>query len=83
LRNAPDEVLSEVAEVAPEALQPMRDMMRMLIEGGMPPAEVAEQVFDAVVSNRFYILTHPETPAAVRNRMERIVNGEDPASAFG
>ena len=83
LRNAPNEVLAEVAAVDPAEMQPMRDMMRMLIEGGMPPAEVADQVFDAVVNDRFYILTHAETPAAVRNRMERIINGENPASAFG
>lgn len=83
LRNAPDEVLAEVAAVDPAEMQPMRDMMRMLIESGIPPADVADQVFDAVVNNRFYVLTHPETPAAVRNRMERIINGEDPASAFG
>lgn len=83
VRNAPADVLAEAAGVDGEQVQPMRDMVRMLVESGIPPAEVAEQVFDAVRSNRFYVLTHPETREWVRNRVERIVNGEDPASSFG
>jgi NAD(P)-dependent dehydrogenase (short-subunit alcohol dehydrogenase family) len=40
--------------------------------------EVAAQVLDAVRSNRFYVLTHPESVAVFAERARRIVAGENP-----
>lgn len=48
------------------------------IKGGMPPAEVAEKLFEALREDRFYILTHPETKELVRIRMEDIINERNP-----
>jgi NAD(P)-dependent dehydrogenase (short-subunit alcohol dehydrogenase family) len=48
------------------------------IEGGLPPAEVADQVAAAVAERRFYILTHPDSRSAVERRMQAIVAGEPP-----
>jgi len=42
------------------------------------PADVAEQVLDAVRTNRFYVLTHPESVGLFAERARRIVAGEDP-----
>jgi NAD(P)-dependent dehydrogenase (short-subunit alcohol dehydrogenase family) len=42
------------------------------------PAEIADQVCDAVKANRFYVLTHPESVANFEARAARIVAGENP-----
>ena len=42
------------------------------------PADVADQVCDAVRADRFYVLTHPESVAGFAERAARIVAGENP-----
>jgi NAD(P)-dependent dehydrogenase (short-subunit alcohol dehydrogenase family) len=42
-----------------------------------PPA-IADQVYDAVKNDRFYVVTHPESIAALEERFGRIVAGENP-----
>jgi hypothetical protein len=37
----------------------------------------------AVVDDRFHILTHDDSAAAVHARVERIVEGRKPESSFG
>jgi NAD(P)-dependent dehydrogenase (short-subunit alcohol dehydrogenase family) len=49
-----------------------------LIEAGMDPAHVADHVHDAVLAERFYILTHPETSEVVGLRASAIVDGGNP-----
>ncbi|HEY7910080.1 MAG TPA: SDR family NAD(P)-dependent oxidoreductase [Thermomicrobiales bacterium] len=51
--------------------------IRQLVESGMPPEQVAEEVFAAIRDERFYILTHPETKAWIRRRMETILATPD------
>ena len=46
---------------------------RAEMEAGMSPAEVAEHVYNAIQNGTFYIHTHPELKAAIRERMERIL----------
>lgn len=46
---------------------------RAEMEAGMSPAEVAEHVYNAIQNGTFYIHTHPEHKAAIRERMERIL----------
>jgi hypothetical protein len=48
------------------------------IRAGIPPAEVAAQLFKALREDRFYVLTHPETKELVRVRMEDIINERNP-----
>jgi NAD(P)-dependent dehydrogenase (short-subunit alcohol dehydrogenase family) len=45
---------------------------------GMPAEQIAAQVFKAVEDERFYILTHPDTHDAVRQRSENILQGLPP-----
>lgn len=46
----------------------------------LTPQEVAGQVFDAVKTDRFYILTHPEaSEGRVRARMDDILSGRPPS----
>lgn len=53
--NYPEEPLS------PEAQEQMQDFARrMMTEGGIPPSKVADDVVEAVRTNRFYVFPHPE-----------------------
>ena len=60
----------------------LEDMARAAIAGGLPPAEAAAQVVDAVNNERFYVLTHPEQTPRVRERMEDILEGRNPSPAM-
>ena len=57
--------------------------VRELVAAGLQPQEVAEQVLDAIRAERFWILTHPETQARVRERMESILDGRAPVTLAG
>lgn len=60
---------------------PLRDHVAGLIEGGLDPDAVAQQVVDAIRTRRFYVLTHPDWNDMITDRTDRIVQGEDPAVA--
>ena len=46
---------------------------RAEMEAGLSPAEVAEHVYNAIQNGTFYIHTHPEHKAWIRERMTRIL----------
>ncbi len=48
------------------------------VSDGIPVEQVAADVFDAVENERFYILTHPDSLAAVKLRFEDILQGRAP-----
>ncbi|MBR7747796.1 SDR family NAD(P)-dependent oxidoreductase [Undibacterium baiyunense] len=48
------------------------------VEAGIAPQQVARDVINAVKNNTFYILTHPETKAAVAIRSDDILQGRAP-----
>lgn len=48
------------------------------VQAGITPDSVAESVFEAVRAGRFYIVTHPESRAGVRVRMEDILENRNP-----
>ncbi|MTJ80464.1 MAG: SDR family NAD(P)-dependent oxidoreductase [Telmatospirillum sp.] len=53
--------------------------MQKAVAEGMEVGEVARATFQAVVEDRFYILTHPKTRDAVRTRMEDVLNDRAPS----
>jgi len=56
------------------------EMVGDFFQSAMSPDDVAQRVFDAIVSEQFYILTHPEgSRAQIEARMQAILAGEDPA----
>ena len=79
-RNRPADLrTTETWNATAESAAPgMRDMLRQMLATGMPPAEVADRVFDAVRRRRFYILTHPEMKPAIESRMQAILDEGDP-----
>jgi NAD(P)-dependent dehydrogenase (short-subunit alcohol dehydrogenase family) len=51
---------------------------RQLKQAAADPADVADQVCEAVKANRFYILTHPASLDVFDARARRILTGDDP-----
>lgn len=78
-RNRPEEYLNDPDDVqfSPGA-RAAAEFVRQSVETGIPPAQVADQVFDAIRAEQFYILTHPETKLWVKRRADRIVQGRKP-----
>jgi NAD(P)-dependent dehydrogenase (short-subunit alcohol dehydrogenase family) len=77
-RNRPAWAPDREVEGAPE----MRAAIQAMVDGGIPTAAVADRVLDAVRTNTFYILTHPELNEAVRTRFDDIVEGRPPSATI-
>ncbi|HEY6460289.1 MAG TPA: SDR family NAD(P)-dependent oxidoreductase [Polyangiaceae bacterium] len=76
-RNQPE--AAKAAQKAPTAQEAMLDsFVRNAIAGGIPAAEVADQVLAAIVEERFWILTHPHLTKSVERRTRGIVEGKAP-----
>jgi NAD(P)-dependent dehydrogenase (short-subunit alcohol dehydrogenase family) len=75
-RNRP----TTLADAAPQTPQSgaMREMLKKVLATGLPPAEVANLVVDAIRDGRFYVLTHPAWNPAITRRAEGIVAGRPP-----
>jgi NAD(P)-dependent dehydrogenase (short-subunit alcohol dehydrogenase family) len=75
-RNRPE----RLARAAP--MEPVEaagwETLRQQMQTAMPPAQVADAVFQAVREERFYILTHPEGNDWIRKRMEDILEERNP-----
>lgn len=63
--------------------QAQAQLMANVIASGLPADQVAQQVRDAVVEDRFYVLTHPDMLVGVRSRMEAILEQREPDLTFG
>ena len=73
-RNRPD-ALQNPATETPLHQQTLGGSQnaRAEMEAGLSPAEVAAQVYNAIQNGTFYIHTHPEHKAWIRERMKRIL----------
>ncbi len=60
----------------------LRGAIQSMVDGGIPAAAVADQVIDAVRSDTFYILTHPELTQAIETRFGDIVQGRPPSATL-
>lgn len=72
-RNRPAELTVE----RPPRAEEMRDMIRQVIESGLPASAVADAVFGAVQADRFWIFTHPEMVRATTARQEEVLASLD------
>jgi NAD(P)-dependent dehydrogenase (short-subunit alcohol dehydrogenase family) len=78
-RNRPSELQNEGVTPTPEMQQRLQMMQKVFADNGMPPSEVAEIVFDAIRTDRFYVLTHPEQEKeTVKARFEAILGETAP-----
>jgi len=57
----------------------VRGVVQGLVDAGIPAAEVADRVIDAVRNNTFYILTHSELDAAITTRFDDILQRRSPS----
>jgi NAD(P)-dependent dehydrogenase (short-subunit alcohol dehydrogenase family) len=75
-RNRPDHLRDADRAVAEDDARRMEAAQAFFLESGMPPAEVAAMVVDAIRTDRFYVLTHPEMILdQVRARTQGILDG--------
>ncbi len=81
-RNRPVALQNEPAEIPAQA-QEFRAFMNAFIEAGISPAQVADQVFEAIKQEKFYILTHPEFAPVIQMRMDSLLAGENPKNPGG
>jgi NAD(P)-dependent dehydrogenase (short-subunit alcohol dehydrogenase family) len=81
-RRGGEAAADTAAEPGDGGLAGMRDLIDQLIAEGLQPADVAALVVDAVKQRRFYVLTHPEWQGMVRDRVERMLSGQDPRIAL-
>jgi short-subunit dehydrogenase len=78
-RNRPERYLNDPSWAAqnPE-LDDMEEAFREMMKSGMPPAVLAEIVFEAIKEEKFYIITHPEMKPIVQMRMDGIIEERNP-----
>jgi short-subunit dehydrogenase len=77
-RNRPAGLENDAGAGNPAQMAAMEQAFRAALAAGLPPAEVAGAVVDAIRADRFYILTHEDTRERVRSRMEDILEARNP-----
>jgi NAD(P)-dependent dehydrogenase (short-subunit alcohol dehydrogenase family) len=77
-RNRPAMLHNPARARSPEDLERERQMRHAVESGRISPDDVAQMVFDGIVDERFYILTHPRIKAAIEERVQDIVQGRRP-----
>lgn len=76
----PDYVTDATEAVAPSAeVQARQDMFRAALAQGMPPAQLADIVFEGIRAQRLYILTDSNFNDAILTRADNITSGTNPA----
>ncbi|MCX7711821.1 MAG: SDR family NAD(P)-dependent oxidoreductase [Clostridia bacterium] len=82
-RNRPMELRNPNASMNITPHKQMMDhMLREGVSKGMPPEQVAEQVFQGIQGKQFYIFTHKEAKGTIKQRMEDILNENNPTFPF-
>jgi len=61
-----------------EGAEELRGVIQNMVDAGIRPAAVADRVIDAVRTDTFYILTHPELNEAIETRTQDILQGRPP-----
>jgi NAD(P)-dependent dehydrogenase (short-subunit alcohol dehydrogenase family) len=81
-RNRPQEFTTPASQPTRSQMigQAMSD--KAVGSGKVSAAEVAQQVFDAVAVNQFYIYSHPKALASVQTRLEDIMLARNPTDPF-
>jgi len=83
-RHRPAELRNEPVAMTPER-QAGLAAFKAALEGSMPPEQVADAAFDAIQTEQFYVLPHREWTEAIRLRMDKLLqmeNPQDPAATI-
>jgi NAD(P)-dependent dehydrogenase (short-subunit alcohol dehydrogenase family) len=85
-RNRPAHLAPPPAADGIDTEGPMRVALQTMLETGMPTAEVAGKVFDAIRERRFWVLTHDDASdmwvQAVARRLDSLRDRTNPAMNF-
>lgn len=76
-RNRPSDVPERVTRPEDAA---RAEYVASVIANGLPPSKIADLVHDAIVSDTFWIFSHPDMLAGVRQRANEIMAGVNPGS---
>jgi NAD(P)-dependent dehydrogenase (short-subunit alcohol dehydrogenase family) len=77
-RNRPAELANLGQPELTEQHVMATEMVRNFLKNGLSPADIADQVFNAIRDDKLYIITHPEMDGIFKERFEKIVNRENP-----
>lgn len=79
-RNRPIELQNELGSELKISEDEARrqKMVQHAVQTGLSPQHVAEDVFDAIKNEKFYILTHPEMKVMVQQRIDDILQERSP-----
>jgi NAD(P)-dependent dehydrogenase (short-subunit alcohol dehydrogenase family) len=77
-RNRPAANSNPETEEEARRLEQYKQLGALLLANAMSASDVADRVFDAIVEERFYILTHADTMPAVQLRLTNILEGRNP-----
>ena len=72
-RNKPEGVPSD-----PASSFGFYEALKHVVEDGTPPEHIADAVINAVRSNQFWILTHPQLDNSIRDRFNSILTRTNP-----
>jgi len=76
-RHRPAELQNEPAPRTPE-MEAGLAAFKAALDASMPPAQVAEAVFNAIRNERFYVLSHPEWTEVIQLRTDKLLPMENP-----
>jgi NAD(P)-dependent dehydrogenase (short-subunit alcohol dehydrogenase family) len=77
-RNRPAE-LANLAEPGPDPRREQIDeVVRNFLKNGKSPAEIADQVINAIRDEELYIITHPEMDGIIKTRFDNILARQNP-----
>lgn len=79
-RNRPEGMADEKPTRSQMIGQAMSE--KAVTSGKVTASEVAQMVFDAMASKRFYVFSHPQSLSAVQTRMEDVLQIRNPSDPF-
>ncbi len=81
-RNRPTDLAAAGSDDPVEDLAAMSSVLAPVLVSGLAPAQVADQVLDAIAERRFYVLTHPDWKPMIETRVRNIVTDGAPDLSF-
>lgn len=70
---------TEMAPTSAATMAPLREAISLM---GIAPAVVADEVFDAILDDRFWVLTHDVTLPAAARRFDDLRAGRNPSDPY-
>lgn len=81
-RNRPENMQNPNTVEGDANQQMQQEMIRQMVQAGIPPQEVADKVFAAISQEKFYILTHPDSKEAIQHRLDDILQERNPSATL-